>query len=233
MCKVLREQRLREAMRRNINLEEISDGKLYDLNDMVKAGCGDCIGCSSCCQGMGDSIVLDPLDVYRLTASLDRSAESLLTDCIELGVVDGLILPHMKMAGSDERCVFLNEAGRCRIHAERPGICRLFPLGRYYENGTFRYFLQTKECARQNRTKVKVSKWIDTPQLKENQEFIAAWHYFLKECEEMIAQNGEEFSKNLNLYLLRRFYLMPYDRADSFYEQFGKRMELARGDLGL
>ena len=75
-------------MRRNVSLGEISDGRLYDLNDMVKADCGNCAGCSACCQGMGDSILLDPLDVYRLTLCLDRSFESLLSDCLELGVVD-------------------------------------------------------------------------------------------------------------------------------------------------
>lgn len=40
-------------MKRNVNLEEISDGRLYDENDMVKAGCDDCKGCSACCRGMG------------------------------------------------------------------------------------------------------------------------------------------------------------------------------------
>ena len=52
-------------MRREQTLEEISDGKLYDSNDMVKADCHDCEGCCDCCQGMGDSVLLDPYDVYR------------------------------------------------------------------------------------------------------------------------------------------------------------------------
>ena len=29
-------------MEREIDLKEISDGKLYEANDMVKAGCDDC-----------------------------------------------------------------------------------------------------------------------------------------------------------------------------------------------
>ena len=45
----------------NKNLEEISDGKRYGLNDMVRAACNDCAGCSSCCEDMGESIILDPL----------------------------------------------------------------------------------------------------------------------------------------------------------------------------
>ena len=47
-------------MERDINMEEISDGRLYGLNDMVKADCRDCRGCSVCCRDMGTSILLDP-----------------------------------------------------------------------------------------------------------------------------------------------------------------------------
>ena len=44
-------------MRRNVSLEEISDGKLYGSNDMVKADCQDCKGCCDCCTGRGDSVI--------------------------------------------------------------------------------------------------------------------------------------------------------------------------------
>lgn len=112
-------------MERNINLNEITDGKRYGLNDLVKVGCNDCKDCSACCQGMGSSIILDPLDIYRLTICLQVSFEELLIDRIELNIVEGLILPNLKMIGSEERCAFLNIEGRCSIHSIRPGICRI------------------------------------------------------------------------------------------------------------
>ena len=99
-------------MRREQTLEEISDGKLYDSNDMVKADCHDCEGCCDCCQGMGDSVLLDPYDVYRLSAGLQKSAEQLLQEYLELGVTDGNILPHLRMTGVKEQCIFLNSEGR-------------------------------------------------------------------------------------------------------------------------
>ena len=34
-------------MKRNIDIKEISDGKLYGPNDMVKADCRGCEGCSA------------------------------------------------------------------------------------------------------------------------------------------------------------------------------------------
>ncbi len=214
-------------MKRNVTMEEISDGKLYGLNDMVKVGCNDCEGCSACCHGMGSSIVLDPFDIYRLTTGLHTSFEKLLEKYIELNVFDGIIMPNLKLSGSGEACGFLNENGRCSIHVHRPGICRLFPLGRVYENHSFRYFLQVNECQKPNKTKVKVKKWIDTPGIADNEKYIVDWHYFLEDIQNKMAENNDDtFNKKINMYLLQNFYIMPYE-ADNFYEQFYQRLKKA------
>lgn len=216
-------------MRREGTLDEISDGKLYGLNDMVKADCQDCKGCSDCCRGMGDTVVLDPLDIHRMSVHMNKSPERLLAEDVQLSVIDGNILPHLKMEGPEEACVFLNKEGRCSIHSFRPGICRLFPLGRYYENGKFQYFLQIHECKKTNRSKIKVKKWIDTPDLKNYEEFVNNWHYLLKDVQEVLEEStNEELIKNLNLYILNRFYVKPYDTERNFYEQFRQRYQEAR-----
>lgn len=218
-------------MKRNVKMEEISDGKLYTANDLVKADCGDCEGCSVCCRGMGSSIVLDPLDVYRLTEGLGVRFEQLLVEKIELNVVDGVILPNLKMGGAKECCAFLNEEGRCSIHGIRPGICRLFPLGRFYENGSFQYFLQIHECKKENRTKVKVKKWIDTPDLKCYEAFVSQWHYFLLDIQEKFLKIEEEKIKSVNMFLIQSFYLEPYNKEEDFYSQFTKRLEKVKKTL--
>ncbi len=219
-------------MKRNIDLSEISDGKLYTINDMAKLGCQDCAGCSACCKGMGSSIILDPYDVYRLEKHLNKSFEELLQEHLELNVVDGVILPNLKLAGEQEQCSFLNEEGRCSIHDSRPGICRLFPLGRYYENGDYKYFLQVNECQKSNRTKVKISKWIDTPDYPQYKKFILRWHYFLNGVEEMLTEvTDDNFSKQCCMLILQAFYGKKYDTTRGFYEQFEERMQLVEEAL--
>ncbi len=216
-------------MLRNVNLNDISDGKLYELNDLVKVDCHDCKGCYACCQGMGKSIILDPLDMYQLSINLNNTFEELLAGKIELNVVDGIIMPNIKMSGLSESCTFLNKEGRCSIHSFRPGICRLFPLGRYYENDTFKYFLQVKECKKQNKTKIKVRKWIDTPDIKNNEQFIVQWHYFLKDLQSLLKSTQDEaFAKETNLYVLKYFYIKPYSRDIDFYLQFSERLAEAK-----
>ena len=221
-------------MRREGTLEEISDGKLYTLNDMVKADCQECKGCSDCCKGMGDTVVLDPLDIHRMAVNMKKTPERLLAEDVQLSVIDGNILPHLKMEGEEEACIFLNKEGRCTIHSFRPGICRLFPLGRFYENGSFQYFLQVHECKKTNRSKIKVKKWIDTPDVKNYEEFVNNWHYLLKDVQSVIqSSENEELIRNLNLYILNCFYVKPYDTACDFYEQFNERMAEAKVLLSL
>ena len=223
-------------MKRNVTLEEISDGNLYEANDMVKADCQDCKGCSDCCQGMGDTVILDPLDVHRLCAGLKKLPEELLGSVLELGVTDGNILPHLAMKGTEERCVFLNTEGRCSIHDIRPGFCRLFPLGRYYTEDGFKYILQIHECKKKNRSKIKVKKWLDTPDLKQYEKFVLDWHNFLLDVQEVFYETEDEtLIKNLNMYVLSRFYYTPYKEEEDFYPQFYVRLEEAKKllDLGV
>ncbi len=89
-------------MIRNCSLEEISDGRLYGLNDLVKADTAGCSGCTTkCCYGMGDTIVLDPYDVYRLEKHLGQTFEQLLADKIAINKVDDVLLPNLKMGMGD------------------------------------------------------------------------------------------------------------------------------------
>lgn len=214
-------------MNRDVTLEEISDGKLYRLNDMVKANCYECKGCSECCHGMGDSITLTPYDIYLLTTHLELTFEELMKEKIELNVQDGIILPNLKLDGPGEGCRFLDEQGRCSIHDFRPGICRLFPLARYYEEDDLYYILLTHECKYRNRGKIKVIKWLDTPDIAKNEAFIIQWHRLVKNLSTYFKDlKDEQMVSRLNTQLLKVFYLTPYNKEEDFYEQIEKRFAL-------
>ncbi len=55
-----------------------------------------------------------------------------------------------------------------------------FPWERVYEEDGFHYFLQIHECHKENRSKVKVKKWIGIPEIKRYEAFVLAWHDYLK-----------------------------------------------------
>lgn len=221
--------------------------RLYTARDMAKIGCNGCQGCSYCCQEMGESVILTPFDICELTRNLGKSFDELMEDKIELYMTNGMVMPNLKMAkwtkayGDKEVCGFLNEEGRCSIHAFRPGLCRLFPLGRNYEvrqveteDGIqeikgFQYFIVKDSCPKMNGTKVRIEKWLEIPNLKKNEEFITRWHYFCKDFQEemqrLLDAGEDEKVKKSNLAMLELFYRKPYEKGRDFYEELEERME--------
>lgn len=215
-------------MKRSIDINEVSDGKLYEVNDMVKAGCDGCKDCHACCVDMGGSIVLDPLDIFNMTRKLAVTFEQLLAEHIELGVVDGIILPNIKMSGTTDKCRFLNEEGRCSIHDSRPGICRLFPLGRIYEDRSFKYFIQVYECPKENKSKVKIKNWLGIENIVAYEKFVNRWHYLLDDLQEKVLKEADEqTSKNVSMYILQSFYMSKYSEEFDIFDQLNTRLDAA------
>lgn len=214
--------------------------KLYTAGDMAKINCNGCEGCSYCCEEMGESVVLTPFDIFELTTHLGKHFDELMEDKIELYMTEGMVMPNLKMGGVREVCGFLNEEGWCSIHDFRPGLCRLFPLGRNYEvreteteSGLrevkgFRYFVVKDSCPKLPGTKVKIEKWLGIPHLKKYEEFITKWHYFCRDfqekMQEMLAAGEDERVKKVNLSMLELFYRKPYEAERDFYGQFEERM---------
>lgn len=214
---------------KNVHNENMqTDRNLYELNDMLKLSCQDCAGCFSCCVGMGNSVVLTPYDVFELEKNLEVTFEQLMSEKLELGISDGMILPNLKMTGEGERCGFLNKEGRCSIHAFRPGICRLFPLGRQYGENEISYIFLEHACPKPNKTKVKIKKWLGIANIEQNEAFLLNWHKLKKQAIELIERAKEDtMAKELNMYLLNLFFVQPYDTAQDFYVQFEVRRNTA------
>ena len=176
---------------------------LLDHNDMTKLGCGDCHGCSACCLGMGQSILLDPYDIFQMQTALGTDFAGLMQEKVELCVEEGLILPAIRMQPDTDACGFLDREGRCAIHPYRPGLCRLFPLGRKYDEKGLHYFLLEDACQIQNRTKVKIKKWLAVPGLSRYEEFLAVWHDLRKEIQEQIGKRqAEDFAQKVTVKFL-------------------------------
>lgn len=203
---------------------------LYSSNEMAKLGCNECSGCSACCRGMGQSILLDPYDIYQIQEAEGLGFSQLMQGRVELHVEDGLILPSLKMQEETDACGFLGRDGRCSIHAYRPGLCRLYPLGRKYEGNRLWYFLLEDACQAQKRTKVKIKKWLDVKPLSDYERFLVSWHSLRKDIQEQIAQRQSDiYAQEMNVRMLRIFYQNPYDIMADFYVQFEERMEQIYG----
>lgn len=219
-------------MERNVSFEEISDGKRYKNTDIVKIGCNDCSGCSSCCENMVGLITLDPYDIYRMAEGLALLSEvpegsssvitALFSNNLELIIDRGVVIPTLKMNEKTGKCTFLNENGRCSIHDYRSGVCRLFPLGRIYNEDSFSYFIQKDECQYPNKTKVKIKNWMGTKDINKYEKYICDWHFFIREIQEYAKNATEDEMAQVNNVLLKMFFVTPYSKE--FYEDFYNRL---------
>lgn len=207
--------------------------KYLEAGDLARIACNNCQGCHACCTGMGQSIVLNPLDIYRLETGLDMTFEQLLAVYIELNVEDGIILPNMKMQEGTEACGLLDDNGRCSMHAFRPGLCRLFPLGRNYGDNSFQYFVVEGACPYPQKSKVKISRWLEEPNFKQYEVFIAQWHYFIKDMKNVVQWTADkpECAKAINMLILQEFYMKPYDIMQDFYNQYAARKNYVEEQL--
>jgi len=220
-------------MEHRVNLEEISDGKLYTKNDLIKLGCDGCSGKSSCCRFAEDTITLDPYDMYLLGTGEGLSFELLYArELIALSPVQGLLLPHLNFAKENGTCPFLETDGLCRIHGNRPGLCRLFPLARYFEDDKLYYILQIHECPNPVTPKVKVKNWLGIPNLEQYEAFLMEWHRLVAKVQEKIATAPDNQTlQTVTTVFLKLFYLTPYGKDEDFFAQFQKRTEAFRTSL--
>ncbi len=228
---------------------EAGSFRTYDINELVRIASPRCKGCGRCCKDMGESIRLDPYDIQLLTAVTERSFDELLQDkVIGLHVDEGIILPHMAMREKDDSvgeagdsaCYFLGLGNECTIHDARPGMCRLFPLGRNYRpDGGFDYFLVENACDIPGRSKVRISDWLEIRDLASYTAFVSAWHGLLGKCRAAIraAEEAEaddavagdnSYASAVSSFLLKVFYQTPFPAEDkAFYEAFRTRLTAA------
>ena len=125
----------------------------------------------------------------------------------------------------------------------RPGICRLFPLGRVYDDkGEFSYFLQTGECAKKNLAKIKVKKWTCLRCPEKNREFVTAWHALIRTAGQKMVEHKQsgrgEKLQELAMYILNEFYVADLPEAayddtgiTTIYESLCNKIENARESL--
>jgi Fe-S-cluster containining protein len=93
-------------------------------------GCHKGVACfTKCCASL--NLVLTPYDILRIKTRLGMSSDDLLLRYTETHFAPPARFPMvtLKMNQGDDRCPFVNSQG-CTIYEDRPGACRIYPIGR-------------------------------------------------------------------------------------------------------
>ena len=74
-----------------------------------------------------------------------------------------------------------------------------------------------------------MKKWIDTPDLKANTEYIMKWHDLVDDVQTRLTQMANEtLFKKVNMFLLQHFFIEKYMESEDFYDQFNTRLAKAK-----
>lgn len=100
-------------------------------NQKFRFACHKNLPCfTKCCANL--NLVLTPYDVLCLKNRLNLSSEEFLGNYTTSYVDEAYGVPVVKLKMNDDetpRCPFVSPEG-CAVYEDRPGACRLYPLGR-------------------------------------------------------------------------------------------------------
>jgi Fe-S-cluster containining protein len=105
-----------------------AEARILAESDSLELSCG-VYGCSSNCCTKSAPIILNPYEIALICGESGMTYEDLL-DLVDTGRAKGFPLV---MLPRDPACHFWTGKG-CRIYNARPLACRLYPLGRVFDN---------------------------------------------------------------------------------------------------
>ncbi len=105
-----------------------------------------CDGCGECCKNR-DDILLNAYDIFRLSKGLNMSDSQIIQMYCEIYIGPTSNIPIVRVRFENGVCGFLKN-NRCTIHAFKPSVCKLYPLGRGMEgeSGNVFYLNQDVSC---------------------------------------------------------------------------------------
>lgn len=191
-----------------------------------------CQLCGACCREVENSIMLEPMDIYRLGRFLRERGEPIegLEDVLaEYAHADFLMdcLPIflLNTVGQDHACVFLKD-GRCDVYEARPRTCRLYPFSVAPGDcgKDFLYCLCTERPHHFTGGRVSVKDWFYQNFSKDARQFVKADYDALPVLGKAVREMGEaRFKRMLFQFLFYRYY--NYDLDQPFMPQFIRNTE--------
>ena len=229
------------------------DVTIVDKEGYINFNCDGCRdGSSKCCtnRGISDAIIIGPYDIYKMQKALNMDSEKTITKyTVPITGQDSgiplLVLGERETLSGDKICHFLKtktidgiKRKLCSIHESKPGVCQIFPLGRFSVKGEneILYVLQATQCGAPGDHKISIRDWapdIDNSEkaFKANATVLNEFYKIInfskfRESSKITLEEKMEFIKDY----LRAFYI--FDSNRDFFEQFeenkNKTLELLK-----
>lgn len=207
--------------------------------DCFQFYCGPSVPCfTDCCRKL--DLTLTPYDVMRLCKRLDVSSSDFLDDYAVIRGVSRHGFPEvsLKMDTRDENlCPFVASSG-CNVYDDRPGACRIYPLGRASSknrstdaNEEFYFVVKEEHCRGFEQAKNwMVNEWISDQDLdlynRLNDELMELYMLGFR-------RGSAEFSTQQLQMFMMACYNLPKFRDFVFRTSFLRKFELSPEQIEL
>ena len=190
-----------------------------------------CTACGKCCKDRQD-ILLSPYDLNRMARFLKvEMGEIIQTYCVcHEGSSSHLPVVVLDMRSPQKTCPFL-ERRKCRIHAAKPTVCALFPLGRVgsEDHDSVQYILQHVDCGARDEEH-SVREWLGEFGLEESETWFHVWNKATVTLAKRMIPLAEKLTAGMMnpilQGLLETLYI-HYDMEKEFMEQFCENVQKA------
>lgn len=191
----------------------------------------ECTMCGSCCRKRKEPILITGADIFRIARSFGVSIKEIIEKNTEGYIGESSHVPVMVLRERmDGSCSFLRK-GHCMIHQNKPTVCALYPLGRYFDarDMSFHYFLNPNTCqAKTGEGKTwTLREWLDVFKIEETEQMTAVWNKLLTGIVQVTCKMPKEKIQGRVLSVLLYVLYLGYDTNKSYAEQVENNMELA------
>ena len=146
-----------------------------------------CRSCGKCCRNRED-IMLNARDIYNIATALGLTPKQAIEKYCEVYIGRDSRIPIVRLRpkGINRACPLL-AGDRCSVHALKPTVCAMFPLGRVMatedapeemglpEANTIEYVLNPANCGSIKR-KQTVRAWLERFSIPVEDEFFIKWN---------------------------------------------------------
>lgn len=197
-----------------------------------------CTACGACCKNVRDSIVLEPLDAFRIVrekmkSGCTDSADDILWNMADLKELSRGFNVFVLRTVNDSGICSMLEHNRCTIYKVRPRTCRLYPFTAEpcLEEHRIKWYLCTEQPHHFGAGTVTAREWQRKNVSREDEEYLYEECRVLPELGEIMRKVPESnLQKAEQLVVVYRY--LAYDFSQPFMPQYKDNMLFLKSMLG-
>lgn len=191
-----------------------------------------CKMCGNCCRKRREPILMTGSDIFRIAQASNHPVDQVIQSCMRTHIGDTSHLPVIVLREREDGSCALLRKGKCMVQQNKPAVCALFPLGRYFDTKEkrFHYFFNERSCAKgYDKGQVwTLQQWKDEFHLDETEDMASVWSRLMTGIAEITHKMPAEKITGDFFYVIFWALYLGYDTTLPYIPQVEHRMSEVR-----